>query len=65
MASGVTGVGASPPIAIGQWALLVAAPAGNVFWGMITYIDEDLAARIRELGGIARSRSATRTLTAR
>lgn len=50
---GVTGVGASPPTAIGQRALLVASPAGNVLWDMITYIDEDLVARIRELGGVS------------
>ncbi len=50
---GVTGVGASPPTAIGQRALLVAGPAGNVLWDMITYIDEDLVAQVRELGGVS------------
>jgi hypothetical protein len=50
--AGVLGVGADPPTAIGQRALLVLTPAGNVLWDMITYLDEDLAGRIRDLGGI-------------
>jgi hypothetical protein len=50
---GVTGVGASPPTAIGQRALLVRGPAGNVLWDMITYIDDDLVAQVRELGGVS------------
>jgi len=49
---GVLGVGAEPPTAIGQRALLVTTPAGNVLWDMITYLDDDLAARIRDLGGV-------------
>src|SRR5947209_3959736 len=39
---GVTGIGADPPTAIGQRALLVRAPGGNVLFDMITYIDDDL-----------------------
>src|ERR1700689_5399954 len=35
---GVVGVGAQPPTSIGQRALLVRAPSGNVLWDMITYI---------------------------
>jgi hypothetical protein len=50
---GVTGVGASPPTAIGQRALLVRGPEGNVLWDMITYIDDDLIAEVRELGGVS------------
>ena len=50
--TGVLGVGAEPPTAIGQRALLVTTPGGNVLWDMITYLDDDLAARIRDLGGI-------------
>jgi hypothetical protein len=49
----VVGVGADPPTAIGQRALLVRTPAGNVLWDMITYIDDDLIRRIGELGGIS------------
>jgi hypothetical protein len=50
---GIVGVGAAPPTAIGQRALLVRAPSGNVLWDMITYIDDDLVDRVRELGGIS------------
>jgi hypothetical protein len=45
--------GADPPTAIGQRALLIRAPGGNVLFDMITYIDDDLVARVRELGGIS------------
>jgi hypothetical protein len=50
---GVSGIGANPPTAIGQRALLVRGPAGNVLWDMITYIDDDLVAQVRELGGVS------------
>ncbi|HEY7142947.1 MAG TPA: MBL fold metallo-hydrolase [Streptosporangiaceae bacterium] len=50
---GVTGVGADPATSIGQRALLVTTPGGNVLWDMITYIDDGLIARIRELGGVS------------
>jgi len=50
---GVFGIGAQPPTAIGQRALLVRSPAGNVLWDMISYIDDDLVAGVRELGGVS------------
>jgi len=50
--AGVVGVGAEPPTAIGQRALLVRSSEGNVLWDMITYFDEDLAGQVSELGGI-------------
>ena len=50
---GVIGIGADPPTAIGQRALLVRAPGGNVLFDMISYIDDDLIAQVRELGGIS------------
>jgi hypothetical protein len=50
---GVIGIGAAPATAIGQRALLVRAPGGNVLWDMITYIDDDLIARVTDLGGIS------------
>jgi len=50
---GVVGVGASPPTAIGQRALLVRTPAGNVLYDMISYIDDELIAGVRELGGVS------------
>ena len=50
---GVIGIGTDPPTAIGQRALLVRASGGNVLFDMITYIDDDLIAQVRELGGIS------------
>ena len=50
---GVIGVGAEPPTAIGQRALLVRSPSGNVLWDMISYIDDDLIAAVTELGGVS------------
>ncbi|HZD68040.1 MAG TPA: MBL fold metallo-hydrolase [Actinomycetes bacterium] len=49
---GVIGVGADPPVAIGQRALLVPAPSGNVLWDCVTYLDDELVAKVEELGGI-------------
>ena len=39
-------------MAIGQRALLIRTPAGNVLWDCIGYLDDDLAAEVEELGGI-------------
>jgi hypothetical protein len=50
---GVTGIGAEPPTAIGQRALLVRAHSGNVLWDMISYLDDNLVAHINRLGGIS------------
>lgn len=50
---GVTGVGADPPTAIGQRALLVAAAGGNVLWDMITYIDDEMVDQVARLGGVS------------
>jgi hypothetical protein len=50
---GVTGIGAQPPTAIGQRALLVRTPSGNVLWDMITYLDDDLIEAVNALGGVS------------
>jgi hypothetical protein len=50
---GIVGIGAEPATAIGQRALLVRTPAGNVLWDMISYLDDDLAAQVGELGDIS------------
>ncbi len=50
---GITGIGASPATAIGQRALLVRTPAGNVLWDMITYLDDELVAAVTALGGVS------------
>jgi hypothetical protein len=51
-ADGVVGIGTEPSFAIGQRALLIRTGAGNVLWDMVTHLDDDLVARVRELGGI-------------
>jgi Metallo-beta-lactamase superfamily len=49
---GVTGIGVAPPTAIGQRALLVRTPAGNVLWDMVTYLDDEMLAQVADLGGV-------------
>ncbi|MCU1514600.1 MAG: hypothetical protein JWO10_1690 [Microbacteriaceae bacterium] len=46
------GVTAEPPVAIGQRALLVRSENGNVLWDPTGFVDEDGAARVRELGEV-------------
>lgn len=50
---GLTGIGTSPGFAIGQRALLVHSPAGNVLWDCITLIDEATVTLVKALGGIS------------
>jgi Metallo-beta-lactamase superfamily len=50
---GLTGLGCDPPFAIGQRALLVETPGGNVLWDCITLLDDELVAAVRERGGLA------------
>jgi len=50
---GVLGVGAAPSVAVGQRALLLRAPSGNVLWDCVGYLDDELAAEIEKLGGIS------------
>ena len=52
-APGLVGLGCEPSFAIGQRALLVPAPGGNVLWDCISLLDDELGARVEELGGIA------------
>ena len=49
---GLTGIGTKPSFAIGQRALLVRSPGGNVLWDCITLIDDATADSVRELGGV-------------
>jgi hypothetical protein len=49
---GLTGIGTKPAFAIGQRALLVRSPQGNVLWDCITVIDDSTVEALRELGGI-------------
>ena len=42
-----------PPFAIGQRALLVQSPGGNVLWDCISLIDEPTIAVVKALGGVS------------
>jgi hypothetical protein len=50
--TGLLGVGTTPAFAIGQRALLVRTPAGNVLWDCISLIDDATVEIIRALGGV-------------
>src|SRR6184192_3873502 len=50
---GLTGIGADPPVAIGQRSLLVATSAGNVLWDPSGFIDDAAVAAVRALGGLS------------
>jgi glyoxylase-like metal-dependent hydrolase (beta-lactamase superfamily II) len=50
---GVTGLGVAPSFALGQRALLVQTPQGNVLWECVSLLDEPTIAAARALGGIA------------
>jgi glyoxylase-like metal-dependent hydrolase (beta-lactamase superfamily II) len=49
----LTGIGTVPGFAIGQRALLVRTPNGNVLWDCISLLDEDTVEAVRALGGIS------------
>jgi glyoxylase-like metal-dependent hydrolase (beta-lactamase superfamily II) len=51
-APGLAGIGTEPSFAIGQRALLVKSPGGNVLWDCISLIDEAAVRAVRDLGGI-------------
>jgi glyoxylase-like metal-dependent hydrolase (beta-lactamase superfamily II) len=50
---GLTGIGADPPVAIGQRSLLVATDAGNVLWDPSGFIDDAAVAAVRGAGGLS------------
>ena len=50
---GLHGILVEPPVGIGQRALLARTPGGNVLWDPVGYLDDDLVAQVRELGGVA------------
>ena len=52
MEPGLMGIGVVPQFAIGQRALLVRHPAGNVLWDCIPFIDDATIEIVRALGGI-------------
>jgi len=50
---GLTGIGTEPRFAIGQRALLVQAPGGNVLWDCVSLIDDATRGAVEKLGGIS------------
>jgi len=50
---GLIGIGTQPQFAIGQRALLVLTPNGNVLWDCISLIDPATVTLIKGLGGLA------------
>jgi hypothetical protein len=50
--SDLVGIGLEPSFAIGQRALLVRTPHGNVLWDCISLLDDDAREQIDGLGGI-------------
>jgi len=50
---GLTSIRTDPQFAIGQRALLVETPQGNVLWDCISLVDDATVAALRERGGVA------------
>jgi glyoxylase-like metal-dependent hydrolase (beta-lactamase superfamily II) len=50
---GLWAVDTRPAVAIGQRALLVQTPHGNVMWDCVSLVDEASVERVRALGGIS------------
>lgn len=48
----LTGIGTTPGFAIGQRALLVQTPQGNLLWDCISLLDEATRTAVNQLGGI-------------
>lgn len=48
----LTSIATEPKLAIGQRAVLVRTPVGNILWDCLTLIDEETVAQIRALGGL-------------
>jgi glyoxylase-like metal-dependent hydrolase (beta-lactamase superfamily II) len=49
---GLMGVGSFPAFAIGQRALIVSSPAGNILWDCISFLDDMTVTIIKALGGL-------------
>jgi hypothetical protein len=49
---GIFGIGTEPHFAIGQRAILVQTPAGNILWDCIAFLDDATAAIVKSLGGV-------------
>jgi len=49
---GVIGIGTQPSFAIGQRALLIRTPDGNILWDCIALLDDATVAIVKALGGL-------------
>ncbi len=49
---GLLGIGTEPSFAIGQRALLLRLPGGNVLWDCISYVDDATVAALQQRGGL-------------
>lgn len=49
---GLLGIGVEPQFGIGQRALIVRTPAGNLLWDVPGFLDRHAIDRVRELGGL-------------
>jgi hypothetical protein len=49
---GIIGIGTEPKFAIGQRALLICTPSGNVLWDCISFLDAATITLINALGGL-------------
>jgi len=49
---GVTGIGTQPAFAIGQRALILRTPTGNILWDCIAMLDAATVTLIEGLGGL-------------
>lgn len=49
----LVGIGTEPKFAIGQRALLIQNPGGNILWDCMTLLDEPTIETVRQLGGIS------------
>ncbi|WP_152054338.1 MBL fold metallo-hydrolase [Tautonia marina] len=50
---GLTGLGTTPKFGIGQRALLVRSPGGNLLWDCVSLIDEATIRVVNDLGGLS------------
>jgi len=50
--AGLTSIGTRPGFAIGQHALLVQTPQGNMLWDCVSYLDDESRDAVAALGGI-------------
>lgn len=49
----LTGIGTEPKFGIGQRALLVQTPGGNILWDCISFLDDATIEAVRRLGGLS------------